>query len=503
MAQTLEQPGNRMPWLALGAAIALGMAGGLIGASGRLELTAIVLGLVVAALVVMSRPALFWFVVVGALVVTGAAQLYLPNSRYLRYVVPLASLGFLLHWLGDALARRDEPGWIPPPMVWALLFAAIGIVSLLLNLVNPMVALLGLKNYFQMWVFFLGLAFLTWHRGFSRHIFVGLLLIGLLQLPFAAHQYFQLVPLRVGLGDGIVPADVVAGTFGAMLLGGGANAVLAAFQVILVGLLLAMWKHGRLSLIATVVVSAALLTPLLVNQAKIAVLYLPLMFIVVFHRDILRRPGKFLLAGVGLAGLVAVLLTALTLTNPSGPMGKWSDLVESVVTRQTATVEERQGQYAALSRWTALTFWAQEHVRANPVQTLLGHGPGASREPDGAVEVSSTLAQRKYPGLRIGYTAVSSLLWDVGIVGLAAVLGMFGSAFLVAGRLARHYRDIDPFQSALFDGLQAAIAVLVLSLAHKDFFVVHIPFQALTYLVIGFIASAWMQLTREQWEQHG
>ena len=120
----------------------------------------------------------------------------------------------------------------------------------------------------------------------------GLLLIALLQLPFAAHQYLCLVPKRIGLGEGIVPADVVAGTFGATLLGGGANAVLAAFLVIVVGLLLALWKNGVLSAADGQLLSLLLLTPLLVNQAKVAVLYLPLMFVVIFYRDIVRRPGK-------------------------------------------------------------------------------------------------------------------------------------------------------------------------------------------------------------------
>ena len=499
MAHALIESERGARRFAVGAAVALGIAGGLVSASGRPEFTAIALGLVLAALVVSSRTALFWFVVIGALVVTGVAQLYLPGSRYLRYVVPLASLGFLLHWLGEALARRGEPAILPPHLIWAFGFVAIAIVAALLNPTAPVVALIGFKNYFQMWVFFLALVLLDWHRSLPRHLYVGLLLIGLLQLPFAAHQYLVLSPRLVGLGEGIVPADVVAGTFGAMQAGGGANAVLAAFQVILAGLLLAMWKRGRLGTFWTVGLSVLLLAPLLVNQAKIAVLYLPLMFLVVFRGDVLRRPGRFLFAAAGLAGLVAALFSALLLTNPGGRLGSWSELVDNVIARQTATVDERAGQYAELSRWTALTFWAQQHARANPVQTLLGHGPGATREPEGGgLGVTGTLAQRKYGGLRIGYTAVSALLWEVGVIGLVLVLGMFVAGFRAAGRLARYYAGRDEFQAALFDGLQAAIAVLLLSLAHKDFFVVHLPYQALVYLILGYVGNAWLQVQRAQ-----
>jgi hypothetical protein len=51
-----------------------------------------------------------------------------------------------------------------------------------------------------------------------------------------------------------------------------------------------------------------------------------------------------------------------------------ADLVNFVIAQQTADVAQRQGQYSELSRWTALTFWAKEHLRLNPINTLLGLG---------------------------------------------------------------------------------------------------------------------------------
>jgi hypothetical protein len=202
-------------------------------------------------------------------------------------------------------------------------------------------------------------------------------------------------------------------------------------------------------------------------------------------------------------GVLAALLTALTLTNPTGKVHNWTELVEYVVARQTASTDERQAQYSQLSRITSLTFWAKQHVSANPAHTLLGHGLGASREPEGGLDLAKTLAQERYPGLGIGYTALSALLWDVGVVGVITVLGMFGSAFFMAGRLARHYRRRhDPLRTAWFEGLQAAMAVLTLSLAHKDFFVVNLPFQALAYLLVGCIINAWLQLGRDEGTRH-
>jgi hypothetical protein len=220
----------------------------------------------------------------------------------------------------------------------------------------------------------------------------------------------------------------------------------------------------------------------------------PLVFVVLFYKDIYARPGKFILAGGAMAALLAALLTALTLAQSSGKLTTWSDLIDFTVERQTATMSGRSGQFSELSRWTALTFWGREHVGGNPANIFLGHGPGSSRVQDGGLDLASTLAEQRYGNLQIGYTALSALLWDVGIIGLGAALGMFFSAFRTAQWLAHYYRKRDPHKAAIFDGLSAAVAVLTLSLAHKDFFAFHLPFQTLFIIIIGYIAVSRMRV---------
>jgi hypothetical protein len=498
-----EQParGRSQKWRALLVFVmvaVLGLMGGGLSATGKPQLIAIFFGLVIVALIVASRVALFWFVVICGLIVTGLCQLYLPQLKYVRYIVPLASMPLLLHGVVDYFTSwtRTENEPMPAIMKWALAFAGACLVSILLSLSDPAVALVGLKGYFQMWGLFLSVVYLRWPESFSKTLAWGLFLIALLQLPFVAHEYFILVPKRFGLGNGIVPVDIVAGTFGAVLEAGGANAVLAAYQVVVVACLLALWKNGALSGFKAAALSLALLSPMAVNQAKITALYVPLAFIVVFHRDIAVKPLKFIVAGASTVGLLAILMAALVVGSNSSKIKNSADLVNFVITQQTADTNQREGQYSELSRWTALTFWAKEHIRLNPINTLLGHGVGASRENAGGLDITDTLAEKHYAGLHIGYTAVSALLWDTGIVGLITVLGMFASAFFTAGRLARYYRGRDNFRTGLFEGLQAGMAVLGLSLAHKDFFVNHLPYQAFTYLIIGFIAYSWLEVVR-------
>lgn len=479
------------------AAAFVGVVAGVISSDGRLSLIAIFAGLIMAGAVALSRKALVWFVIIGGLVVVGAAQLYLPGSKYVRYIIPLASLVLVLHGVMDRLSRRrrDVPVKLPAMLWWAMGFVLVAMVSAVVNLSELGVVTMGLKGYFQMWALLLAMVLLRWSDELLDSIPKGMLVIAFLQLPFVLHQYFVLVPKRVGLGSGIVPVDIVAGTFGATLYGGGANAVLAAFLLVVIACLVSCWKHGALTTTKVVLLCVPLMLPIFVNEAKISALYVPLIYIILFYRDIFVRPVKFILAGLAMLGALAVLLTALTLAQPSGKLKTWSDLVDFTFERQTASMSGRAGQFSELSRWTALTFWVDEHVNANPANVLLGHGPGASRVQDGGFDLASTLAEQRYGNLQIGYTALSAILWEVGVLGLIAVLGMFAAAFRNAQWLANYYLERDNRKAALFDGLAAAIALLALSLAHKDFFVTHLPYQTIIVLIMGYLAVARMRIS--------
>lgn len=473
-------------------ATVLALLAGVVSGSSQPVLVMVTAGLIVALALSTSRSALFWFVLVGGLVVAGAAQLYLPGAKYLRYVVPLASLTILLHGALDSTknplsGKRSNPNSL---LFWALSFVGLSFASMTINWSGLGIAIMGMKGYFQMWGFLFALILVRFKPRLIDSVPKAILLIALLQLPFVLHQYLFLVPIRVGLGGGIVPVDVVAGTFGATLLGGGANAVLAAFMVVVVACLLGVWKRGAISRSRAILYSMLLLGPMFLNEAKITVVYLPVVFLILFYGDIVRHPIRFIFSGLALAGLLAALMTALTLANTSSKIETWSDLVEFTIQRQTASVSEREG-YSELSRWTALTFWFNQHIHDNPIHALIGHGPGASRvqDSDSGLDLAGrTLAETRYGGLPIGYTSVSALLWDTGVLGLLLVLALFASAFNKATQLMHHYEMSDPMQAGIFDGLRAGILVLVISLAHKDFFAFHLPYQTLVVLIFGYLS---------------
>ncbi|MEX0707128.1 MAG: hypothetical protein WD078_04140 [Woeseia sp.] len=489
-------PGRGAPGLSLTlivAALGIAALGGVVGATGNVNMYVTLVALLAAAVMLVSRSALLWFAIFGGTVIVGVLQLYWPETRYVRYVFPLVGCGLVLHGILDLLARAEYSRAAAGPAIWpwAAGFFGIALLSLLINFSSLDAAVMGLKTYFQMWPFLLGLVLVRWSPGVIRTIPRAMLLIVFLQLPFVVHQYVFLVPLRYGLGTapvGFQPADIVAGTFGAHLYGGGANAVLAAFMMMALACFAGLWKHGALTTPRAVLLSLLCISPLLLNQTKISVLYLLLVFVVLFFRDVVKKPATFVLAALSMAGLLAVLMTAMVMTHGHLEDRSWRGLIDFTVQSQQTTIRERSGQFSELTRWTALTFWAEEHSRANPVTTLIGHGPGASRvQEEGLSGTVDSLAKQRYNGLQIGYTALSALLWDTGIVGLVVTLGLFLSAFRSAGWISAHYRGRDPFRAGLFEGLRAAIAVLALSLAHKDFYIYHMPYQTLVLLVLGFL----------------
>jgi hypothetical protein len=182
--------------------------------------------------------------------------------------------------------------------------------------------------------------------------------------------------------------------------------------------------------------------------------------------------------------LATVSWSYLKTTSRSDPTLGWTSVVTQAVEQNTRE-NYGYGGYQ-LNRFTSLTFWVNEHRRAAWDKILLGHGVAASREAEGGALSPSTLAQRAYPGVGIGLTTVSAILWDTGVVGLACWLAILVSAFRTAGRLALYY-DAIPRRAAVLRGFQVAVPILFISFFHKAFLTFHLPYQMLLLLVLAYV----------------
>ena len=203
---------------------------GWVASTGDLAIAAIVIG-TLGVIVTANYPVgLFWLVLAGALVISGVVSLYLPQFQYIRWGVSLASLAIaVLALFRDWSVGKHRFGSATPLLLSMCALFVLVLVSGLANSMSPAALAIGMKSYFQVAGIFMAFVLCRWPDKFIDSIPKAIFWFAILQLPFALHQYFVLVPMRADIGGGIVAIDIVAGTFGASEFGGGANAVLSAF----------------------------------------------------------------------------------------------------------------------------------------------------------------------------------------------------------------------------------------------------------------------------------
>ncbi len=471
-------------WGLVALCVLLAPVAGLLAVTGSIFLVTIPVVMLLA-VVLVFHPWLFtWLILFSGLVVMGVIRLYAPQFQVIRWLIPLLTVAVPIAVL---LLQAFKPGpgeraKLPALFWWCVAFMGAALVSTLINWSGLIDAVSGAKSYFQVWGLIAVFALILFRGDFNRGLTLFLVAIGLLQIPFVLHQYFYLVPMRRGLGA-ISPEDVIAGAFGAELYGGGNNALLAAYLFIAIGLLLSLWRQKIVSVWLVFPAVLLLVFPIFLNEAKIAFFYAWVMFIVLYWENIVRHPLRFILGNIVLfLFLVVFVLFYAQLAAESGKahtVGQYLDFLKE------QNLYRGYGTYV-LNRWTALPFWFNEHFPRDIGHALIGHGLGETQEGALLLDVSNTVAARRYSGMGIGLTGLSALLWDVGLIGLGIVAMLFLSAYRLAGRLARASSE-RPLAMALFKGLQAGIAILGLSVTHKSFFVFDMAFQSLFVLIVGYL----------------
>lgn len=473
-------------WLLAGMLLLLVPVAGLLAVTGSIFLV-IVPVLLVLSLALAFRPWLFtWLIIFSGLVILGVVRLYAPQFQIIRWLMPVLTLGVSIAVVVMQAFRPSPAARAKlPALFWRM--AAFVLVTLFTTLVNWngfLTAIAGVKDYFQVWGLIVVFALIYYRGDFSRGLTIFLVGIALLQVPFVLQQYFFLVPMRIGFAQlQIVPEDVIAGTFGAELYGGGNNALLAAYLFIAVGILLMLWRQRILSSWLVLPSVLLLIFPVFLNEAKVAFFYAWVMFLVLYKEDIARRPLRFIVGNVVLFLFLFVFLSFYA--QMAAESGKAHNLGQYLDFLKEQNLERGYGTLV-LNRWTALTFWFQEHFPQDIWHGLIGHGLGESREAALMLDIGKTVAARRYPGMGIGLTSLSALLWDVGLVGVALVAAMFVSAYRLSGRLAETARE-RPLAMALFKGLQAGVVILAISIVHKDFFAFDVAFQSLYVLIMGYL----------------
>ncbi|WP_374588145.1 hypothetical protein [Ideonella dechloratans] len=456
---------------------------GATAATGSLLPVMAVSGLIIGPLLMLNPRFTIWTVLLGAMVGYGALSLW-NDALAAKLAWSLSGLlfGLLvvhgLHRLFSAAgAHRSAPHVLL--MLW---FMAYALIVSLVQAAPAIELITAFKRYFQAVGLIVVLAWAPFKVSDLKALGLFALSLALLQLPFSAFERIKLVPIREGLQSlypGMVPIDVVAGTFGASMLGGGGSAEMATYLLFVLVVLLNRARHGLLSTSRLMWLAPLVALPLAMGETKVVVIFLPVLLFTLFRRTIFARP----LLGVGIVVGGALLTAGLGLAY-LGITGR--DVDGELLNTIAYNFGQKGHGNNYLNRTTSLLFWAKEQGLSNPVSPVFGNGLGASHDAtDGHIAV-------KHPGYGIGLTAAPTLLWDLGLVGFALYLAIFGAAWWAASRVRA--RAQAAWMACDAEALQATLPVLVIYTFYRLTPLEQLPFQMVMAAVLGYLAWLYRQL---------
>ena len=429
---------------------------------------ALVLGPV---LLLLPNMTMWVILIVGLLfgVLTGS-----PQFSKLTWVVSLLGILLLLPSMTNLLwsDQRKLPGF----MLVALLFLFYSLMVTALRWYSLEEFMAGFKRYFQTFGVMLALTLVVFKPQDYQRWLKFLLVIGLLQLPFALYELLVLVPLRGGLAAGSDSTDVIAGTFGANLEGGSPNSVMVMCIFMVMAFLGTRWRAGLMSSKLFYALGLICMIPLGMGETKIAVILLPMVAIGVLRKDLMRAPLRYLptLAAIGIITAVLGYLYVVVMMNST-----LSDVIDLTIRYNAGNQGYSKAQ--SLNRITSVTFWFQQQRWDDIVSFLIGHGIGSSY-------TSATMVGHmgmRYLTYGINLTTASTLLWDTGILGLGLYLGVFVMAWTAAGRLLNAARDATVKADAL--AIQATIPMFMLSFIYSNSLVELVSFELMVSLLLGYL----------------
>lgn len=456
------------------ALIGASLIAGLIATTASPLLVGLVVGIIIAALL-LNTPN--WAVTAFIfLALTMGVALSLLGQGFSRLSWGVSLLGFFL--LLPALLHLPNLKKAPAFIYLTVAFMLYCICTSVLQLHSMVETIVGVKRYYLPFGLILVLTLVPFTDSDLRLWRKLLTFVAALQLPFAIYEFLVLVPLRGGLQAGSTVTDVVAGTMGANLTGGSPNSVMAVFLLIGLAFLISWWKEGLISFRLIFYGVIFSMVPIGLGEIKVAFLMFPLMFLILYQKELIKRPFQFIglaALGGGLLFLMAYILLEWIMRSSLG------DVIDGTI---AYNFQNRGYGNFYLNRTTVLTFWWDQQGWHDPIGLFLGHGLGSAHFDENALVVGSIA--KLWPNHGIGLTTASQLLWDVGIVGFCIYLLVFWTAWQATVQLKRD--SINPVISADAAALQVAITLFAVTIFYNDSLVTLPSMQVLLGLTLGYIA---------------
>jgi hypothetical protein len=447
-------------------------------------------------IVLLSKPT--WtvdLVVVLGLFVGGLAVLFIEDlDKASKLVWGISILGFVLLFLSFYKLLTDPQATkSTPTFIWiALVFIIYSMIDSGLQFYSASESIGGFKRYFQVW----GLMFALCWLGFSKKEIERwskmVLFICLLQAPFCLHQLLVLVPILEGEMEGhaeLVPIDVVAGTFGADMYGGGNNAEMATAVVMVFGFLLGRFNAKVMSGKKLFWISLLLLSPLVMGETKIIVFYFPLFMLILYRKELINRPFYAVVALVCSGVFMLITLNVYMIMTKMG-------LDQLIYDTLLYNVYELGYGNCVLNRTTVLTFWWSHQSLADPLSFIFGNGLGSARE--GSGDSGNGHLDLRYPGYCVGFTGVSMLLWELGVFGFTLYMWIMVSAWRCANRLMA--QSADPVVRADTAAIQGSIALFATFPLYQNTLLSEFSFQFMYMSMLGYLAWMYKQQAEKKHE---
>ncbi|WP_461520170.1 hypothetical protein [Porticoccus sp.] len=326
-----------------------------------------------------------------------------------------------------------------------------------------------------------------------------LLVVALIQLPVAVAQYFFIaLP-----SERPSPWDAIVGTFPGSVMGGGQSAAMGVFTAIVMLLAYALWRTNKISRNRFFLQVFCGVFTLAFSEVKAAVLSLPLLLLLYYGRDFLKRPLEAFLSIMTATSLVVILFWGYGVLhysyqkNPiSEPSRKTAlERIERVFSLLDEDVIYTEKQDQPLGRIAHLIFWAKENLKSGNTQlALLGYGAGSTQVSQ--VWRGEVAELYRYP---MGISSSAILLWETGLLGHLLFVFVLLLASRDSLRLSRNKSIPDVNRVFLYVGA-VALVFFVVTLPYKNFAFRSVPIQLFMVLLFGQILywrqSSIMELSR-------
>lgn len=446
---------------------------GLVATTASPLVVTMAVGLVVGSVLIIAPKITITLLIIVGFISGVLASLASQISGKLPWAVALLGFSLFIPVLFSFLSREKKSA---PIFIWvAIFFMIYSVMASLLNWESLLQFVAGFKRYFQMYGLMLALAFIPFLTKDIMRWKIILLAIGILQFPFALYELLVLVPQRGGLAAGSQATDVVAGTFGANLEGGSPNSVMVTFLLILFSFIFSQWRTGLLSTSRMLLLGFFLLLPLGFGETKIVIILIPIAWFVLIRHDFIKNPAKYLpvfLSGVFITFLLLYIYVVVMMNSTIQDV--WKDTV-------SYNFQDIGYGTLYLNRTTVLSFWANLQGWHDPIGLLFGNGLGSSFWGD----IPGHLGM-KFRGYGIDLTTLSTLLWDVGVVGAILFILIFISAWKLANKIYRESDDMRIRADTL--AIQAALSMFFILLIYSKDMVNLIGMEIIVSIVLGYLA---------------